>query len=188
MSYHNDTDHHQLVGVVLRFSTVNFLSPTFHTVSLGQKSICTAHILRWRVMFHVLVGQYQHKLFGIIVNEKSTSSPHLFVNHLFLSAWIWGHLFNILGYNAILKCFVFFPTLAIGNLSVGSSVPLAHLHSFLLFFLWTPPHFLTPPPVSPYVFLIPVLESAISPRRLDFLFWKIVSTTKIWALHMLFGT
>lgn len=104
---------------------------------------------------------------------------------IFMSVWTGGSLFYPLGHNPIPLYLVtlIVPALALEALLVGICVPLTpcyQLRGFVCF--WALPYFLALQAASgsSYIFLVLVLESAISLRNLISFYWKMVLEMKTW--------
>lgn len=124
-------------------------------------------------------------------------------NLLFISAETPRYLFDTLSCYSTALYFLaqIILVLAIGDLLVGSGVPLLCVQVGFLPFLSLPPSFLfflsrahphilelQDAPGSLYIFLAPVLESAIWLKKPGFFYWRMILETKIWVLCVLMAT
>ena len=124
-----------------------------------------------------LFMNYLHELFGILLHGRFVSSlPAIYLfSCSFIWVWTHGHLFYTLGYGPIL----FYHVAKI--VPVGSYVPLSHPHPCEVICVCVTFLFLSlqNAPGSSYMFLAPVLESAVSVRSPGSCDWRIVLETMI---------
>ena len=149
--------------------------------------MCSPYLKREVLCFISLRVKYLYTLFEIhCIGDLSFILIIYICNHLFPDVLL-DIYYVIIKYYFICcysKCATF---ISLGVLSVGFCVPLpyhilvdSNNASLILA--------LRDPPVSSSAFPVPVLESAIPPRRPQTLSWRMLLESKIWTLDILVAT
>ena len=95
-------------------------------------TMCRPHLRNWELCSTSLKMEYLHKLhrfFGILLYRMFVYF-HPFIKSFINTIWTHGYSFYTLSYDPILLYFLahIVPTLALGFLSIDSSIPLKYLH------------------------------------------------------------
>lgn len=155
------------------FSPVIYsISPALHTVFLRGKLLHSDTLEQWGIVSHSGRGKYFHKLFGILLPEKSASSSIVIQSFIRIS----NELVDIYFILCTIPRYYFISfvqivlALAIGKSFSGFPCPFNTSHHFvyvcLFIYLQGGPYFLALPEVagSSCIFPAPVVDFVLSPR------------------------
>lgn len=178
------------------FLTVQFLFPPLSILYSGKVTKGTPHLSR-KLCSIFLRTNYKHKLFGIILHGRFVSSPPLFI-HSVIYIRTHRYLFHTLDHTIIqlysfccsnhsnfsqLQLFQFIPVTLTYPHHCGLVSFCFCFSTSILSDLTRCKHILD--------FLVPLLESAFSPRSLGSFYWfcwRMVPETTIWILGVLLAT